>query len=195
VHRTLLPWVGVVSAFFLAVGWGTVGRAETDFPVNLSGGETSSGHPESDVQVDVTFEGWVGGTGPVPDTDGGRPIGWVAPPGEGGQWKIVLDYCCLSTRQQQHGVTILPGGSWELQLSDGDHFTGSVQSGTVRFPQNLDEDLGCGPGVTKVSATFLFDADEHGQQQPKSSDATACLDDLHDWHPPPIWGTIGKPQH
>lgn len=129
-HRTLLPWVGVVSAFFQAVGWGTAGRAETDFPVNLSGLETSSWHAEGDVQVDVTFEGWVGGTGPVQD-------GWVASPGEGGLWSVVIDFCCLSTRQQQHGVTIL-GGSWELQLPDGDHFTGSVQSGTVRFPQNLD---------------------------------------------------------
>ena len=45
-HRTLLPWVGVVSACVLVIGWGTVGRAETDFPVYLSGLETSSGYAQ-----------------------------------------------------------------------------------------------------------------------------------------------------
>lgn len=151
-HRTLLPWVGVVSAFFLAVGWGTVGRAEAEFPVHLSGLETSSGQKEGDVRRGVTFEGWVGGTGPVPG-------GWVASPGEGGLWRVVIDYCCVSTRQEHRVVTILPGGSWKLQLPDGAHFTGSVDSGTVRFARSLAEDLGCGPGVTKVSAILLFDAD------------------------------------
>jgi hypothetical protein len=188
-YRTLLPWVGVVSALFLAAGWGTVGRAEAEFPVNLSGQEMYSGDPEGDVRRGVTFEGWVGGTGPVPDTDRAGPIGWVAPPGEGGSWHVVIDYCCLSTRQEQHMVTILPGGSWELQLPDDAPFKGSVESGTVRFARSLAEDLGCGPGVTKVSAMFLFDAD--GQ----SSHAKACLDDRHGLRPPPIWGRIGKPQH
>jgi hypothetical protein len=84
-------------------------------------------------------------------------------------------------------VTIL-GGSWKLQVPDGDHFKGSVESGTVWFARNLTEDLGCRPGVTKVSAMFLFDADE------QSSQADACLDDRHGLHPPPIWGTISTPQ-
>jgi hypothetical protein len=93
----------------------------------------------------------------------------------------------VSTRQKQHRVTIL-GGSWELQLPDGAHFTGSVESGTVRFPRSLAEDLGCGPGVTKVSAIFLFDADA------QSSHTKACLDDRHDLPTrPPIWGRIGTP--
>jgi hypothetical protein len=188
-HRTLLPWVGVVSAVFLAVGWGTVGRAETEFPVNLSGQETSGGYRTADgVRHNVTFEGWVGGTGPVPDTDGVGPIGWVAPPGEGGSWSVVIDFCCSSTRREHHRVTIL-GGSWELQLPDGAYFTGSVESGTVRFARSLAEDLGCGPGVTKVSAMFLFDPDA------QNSHAKACLDDLHDLPTrPPIWGRIGTPQ-
>jgi hypothetical protein len=181
-HRTLLPWVGVVSAFFLAIGWGTVGRAETDFPVYLSGLETSSGYRTADgVRHHVTFEGWVGGTGP-------QQGGWVDSPGEGGSWRVVIDFCCVSTRQQQHRVTIL-GGSWELQVPDGDYFTGSVESGTVRFARSLAEDLGCGPGVTKVSAMFLFDADA------QSSHTKACLDDRHDLLTrPPIWGRIGTPQ-
>jgi hypothetical protein len=180
-HRTLLPWVGVVSACVLVIGWGTVGRAETDFPVYLSGLETSSGYRTADgVRHHVTFEGWVGGTGP-------QQGGWVASPGEGGSWRVVIDFCCVSTRQQQHRVTIL-GGSWELQVPDGDYFTGSVESGTVRFARGLAEDLGCGPGVTKVSAMFLFDADA------QSSHTKACLDDRHGLHPPPIWGTISTPQ-
>jgi hypothetical protein len=180
-HRTLLPWVGVVSAFVLVIGWGTVGRAETDFPVYLSGLETSSGYVTADgVRHHVTFKGWVGGTEP-------QQGGWVASPGEGGSWRVVIDFCCVSTRQQQHRVTIL-GGSWELQVPDGDYFTGSVESGTVRFARSLREDLGCGPGVTKVSAMFLFDADA------QSSHTKACLDDRHGLHPPPIWGTISTPQ-
>jgi hypothetical protein len=188
-QRTRLPWAGVVSAFFLAVGWATVGGAATDFPVTLSGWETFGGYRTADgVRHDVTFEGWVGGTGPVPDTDGDGPIGWVAPPGEGGSWRVVIDFCCASTRRKQHRVTIL-GGSWELQLPDGTHFTGSVESGTVRFPRSVAEDLGCGPGVTKVSAMLLFDADA------QSSQTKACLNDLHDLPTrPPIWGRIGTPQ-
>jgi hypothetical protein len=180
-HRTLLPWVGVVSAFVLVIGWGTVGRAETDFPVYLSGLETSGGSLTADgVRHNVTFKGWVGGTGAVRG-------GWVASPGDGGSWRMVIHYCCASTRQQQHMVTIL-GGRWQLQLPDGDHFTGSVESGTVWFASTLAKDLGCGPGVTQVSATLLFDADE------QTSDAKACLDDRHGLHPPPIWGTISTPQ-
>ena len=73
-------------------------------------------------------------------------------------------------------------------MPDGDYFTGSVESGTVRFARSLAEDLGCGLGVTKVSAMFLFDADA------QSSQADACLDDRHGLHPPPIWGTISTPQ-
>jgi len=195
--RKRLPLVGVVSALFLAVGLSTVGHAKTDFPVNLSGGETSSGHPEGDVQVDVTFEGWVGGTGPVPDTDGIGPIGWVAPPGEGGQWEIVLDYCCLNTLEEEGFVTILDG-SWELQLPDGSRFSGSVESGIVQFPPgfSLEEDIGCGPGVTKVSA-ILLDADEDDDKDKKDKGrlAEACLDDLRGLDPDPIWGTISKPKH
>jgi hypothetical protein len=189
-HRTRLSWVGVVSVFFLAIGWGTVGGAEADFPVNISGWETYGGSRTADGgRHEVTFEGWVGGTGPVPDTDDGGPIGWVASPGEGGSWRVVIDHCCASTRRKHHRVTIL-GGRWELQLPNGAHFTGSVESGTVRFPRSLAEDLGCGPGVTKVSAMLRFDADGY------SSQTKACLDDLHDSPDPdpPIWGRIGTPQ-
>jgi hypothetical protein len=193
-HCKLLPLVGVVSALFLAVGCGTVGRAKTHFPVNLSGAETSTGHLEGDVQVDVTFEGWVGGTGPVPDTDGVGPIGRVAPPGEGGQWKMVLDYCCLSTLEAQGFVTIVDG-SWELQFPDGSRFLGSVEIGIVRFPPGFssEEDIGCGPGVTKVSA-ILLDADEDNDKD-KARRTKACLDDLRGLDPIPIWGAIGKRKH
>ena len=189
----LLPLVGGVSALFLAVGCGTVGH-KTRFPVNLSGVETSSGHPEGDVQVDVTFEGWVGGTGPVPDTDGVGPIGRVAAPGKGGQWKIVLDYCCLSTFEAQGFVTILDG-SWELRFPDGNHSSGSVEFGIVRFPPgfSVEEDIGCGPGVTKVSA-FLLDADDDSDKD-KARRTRACLDDIRGLNPIPIWGTLGKPKH
>jgi hypothetical protein len=176
-HRKLLPLVGVVSVLFVTFSLGTGGRANADFPVNVSGEETSTGRTKGDVQVHVTFKGWFGGTGPVPD-------GWVAPPGEGGKWKFVIDYCCLSTVQEQGFVTIL-GGSFKLKLPDGDHFKGSIESGTVQFPLSLEEDLGCGPGITTVSAILLFDSGEDG-------DAEACLDDLRGLDPIPIWGTIRK---
>lgn len=197
-HCTLLALVGVVSALFLAVGCGAVGLAKPRFPVNLSGTEPSTGHPEgdvppgSDVQVDVTFTGWVGGTGPVPDTDGDGPIGRVASPGEGGQWKIVLKYCCLSTAGAQGFVTILDG-NWELQFPDGRRFSGSVEMGIVRFPPDLEVDIGCGPGVAKVEA-ILLDADKDNDKD-KVRRTSACLDDLRDLDPIPIWGTIGKPKH
>jgi hypothetical protein len=182
-HRTLLPWLGVVSAFVLVIGWSTVGRAEGEFPVYLSGWETSGGslNTETGVRYGVTFDGWVGGRG-------AKPGGWVASPGDGSSWHVEIDFCCASTRQQQHMVTILRG-RWALQLPDDDDpFTGTVESGTVWFPRSLSEDLGCGPGVTKVSAIFVFDGDE------QSSQTKACLDDLHKLSTrPPIWGRIGTP--
>jgi hypothetical protein len=182
-----LPWVVVVAALFLAVGCGTVGPAKSHFPVHLSGTEPSTGHPEGDVQVDVTFEGWVGGTGAVPDTDGDGPVGRVAHPGEGGHWKIVVDHCCPSTFEARRVVSILDG-SWELQFPDGRRFSGGVEMGIVRFPKDLGEDIGCGPGVAQVSA-ILRDADEGHE---KARRANACLDDLRGLDPIPIWGTIGK---
>jgi hypothetical protein len=191
-HCTLLPLVGVVSALCLAVGCGTVGLAKTQFPVNLSGVETSIGHPEGDVTVDATFEGWVGGTGPVPDTDGDGPIGRVAPPGEGGQWKIVVDHCCLSTVNTQGFLTILDG-SWELQFPDGRRFSGSVEMGIVRLLPSLEADIGCGPGVPKVLA-LLRDAGED-KAKDKARRTEACLDDLRGLDPIPIWGTIGQRKH
>jgi hypothetical protein len=188
-HRTLLPWLGVVSAFVLVIGWSTVGRAESDFPVYLSGWETSGGSFDTvtGVRSGVIFAGWVGGRG-------AKPGGWVPYPGEGGSWRVEIAFCCASTRQQQHMVTIV-GGSWALQLPDdpdGDSFGGTVESGTVWFPRSLSEDLGCGPGVTKVSAMFVFDGDA------QSSQTKACLDDLHavptgePGHR--IWGRIYPPQ-
>jgi hypothetical protein len=67
--------------------------------------------------------------------------------------------------------------------------------GIVRFPPgfSLEEDIGCGPGVTKVLATLL-DADE-GKDKDKARRTKACLDDLRGLDPIPLWGTIGKHQH
>jgi hypothetical protein len=203
-HGTRLPLAGVVSVLFVAFGLGTGGRAQADFSVNLSGQETSRGvvkgvgsarnllkDPgrvvEDSIVVGVRFGGWIGGTGPEPDPDGVGPVGWVAPPGEGGHWSLVLDYCCASTTEPF--VTIL-GGSWDLRFPGGSRFSGSVESGTVQFPSSLEEDLGCGPGVSTVSAILLFDSGESGG-------AEACLDDLQAFlnleEPPfqiPIWGTL-----
>jgi hypothetical protein len=190
-HGKLLLLVGVVSALCLAVGCGTVGLGKTHFPVHLSGEELSFGHPEGDVTVDATFEGWVGGTGPVPDTDGDGPIGWVSRPGEGGHWKIVVNHCCLSTADTQKFLTILDG-SWELQFPDGRRFSGRVEMGIVRLPSSSEPDLGCGPGVPKVLA-MLLDAGEDSATD-KARRAEACLDDLRGLDPIPIWGTIGKRQ-
>ena len=178
-HCKLLPLAGVVSVLFVAIGLGTVERAHADFSVNVSGQETSKGHAQDDVVVGVRFVGWTGGTGPIPD-------GWVAPPGEGGHWSFVIDYCCVSTTEPF--VTIL-GGSWDLRLPDGSRFSGSVESGIVQFPLSLEDDIGCGPGVTTVSASLLLDSGGDGE-------AEACLDDVREPQPPfrlPIWGTIHQP--
>jgi hypothetical protein len=185
-HCKLLPLVGIVAVLFVAFGWGPVGRAQADFSVNLSGHETSRGHQQDDVIVGVRFVGWVGGTGAEPDPDDDGPVGWVPPPGEGGHWSFVLDFCCASTTDPF--VTIL-GGSWDLRFPGGSRFSGSVESGIVQFPLSLEEDLGCGPGITTVSAILLFDSGGNGG-------AEACLDDVREPQPPfrlPIWGTIHQP--
>jgi hypothetical protein len=206
-HGTRLPLVGVVSVLFVAFGLGTGGRAQADFSVNLSGQQTAREvikgvgsarnlpkHPgqvvEDSIVVGVRFGGWIGGTGPEPDPDDVGPVGWVVPPGEGGHWSIVIDYCCFSTTEPVDPFLTIVGGSWDLGFPGGSRFSGSVESGTVQFPASLEEDLGCGPGVSTVSAVLLFDSGESGG-------AEACLDDLHAFfnleEPPfqiPIWGTL-----
>jgi hypothetical protein len=128
--------------------------------------------------------------GAEPDTDDSGPIGWAAPPGEGGRWSVVIDHCCLSTFEAQGFLTIL-GGSWNLMLPNHNVYSGSVEGGIVQFPPgfSLEEDIGCGPGVTTVSAILLFDSGGDGEVE-------ACLDDLRGPSSQPFrfWGTIRQHQ-
>jgi hypothetical protein len=117
-------------------------------PVNVSGYETFlgiectlRGQPSA---CGVTFSGWIGGDGQVPD-------GWEPFPGDfQGLWQARINY----TGQAGFGNTVdIVGGRWDIFFLDGHSLSGPVKNGgTVQWPFDEFDDIGCGAGVAVVEA-------------------------------------------
>ena len=147
-------------------------------PVNLSGYETFlgldcklAGQPAT---CGVTFAGWIGGDGPVPG-------GWEPFPGDfQGLWNSSVNY--IGHAGFGNTVFIL-SGRFRISFLDGHSLSGSVISGTVRWPMSVIDDLGCGPGVALIDVTLN-----------RSQRFQGCLHDLPAGSviPPMVWGTFSN---
>jgi hypothetical protein len=147
-------------------------------PVNVSGLETFFG---SDCTIKgqpatcgVTFAGWIGGDGPVPD-------GWAPPPGDfQGLWKTLIDY----SGEVDFGNTVqILSGKYTISFFDGHSLSGRVTGGSVSWPFDEFTDIGCGAGVAVVNATLTL--------QGHSATFDGCLHDIPIFSTIPMaWGTF-----
>ena len=67
----------------------------------------------------------------------------------------------------------LTGGSLEVRLPDDGELVATITGGFVHFPDSLQTDLGCGPGVSLVFVEI--DIEDTGE----TGTIEGCLDDLH----------------
>jgi hypothetical protein len=132
--------------------------------VNLSGYETFigiqctlRGQPAT---CGVTFSGWIGGEGQVPD-------GWEPFPGDfQGLWKTQVSY----TGQAGFGNTVvIEGGRWSIFFLDGHSLSGRVTGGSVHWPVQ-GSTIGCGTDVAVVLVNLRLGG--------SSAAFNGCLHDL-----------------
>jgi hypothetical protein len=120
----------------------------------------------------VSFSGWIGGDGQVPD-------GWEPFPGDfQGLWKTQINY----TGQVGFGNTVgIEGGRWSVFFLDGHSLSGRVIGGTVRWPAQ-GSDIGCGNDVGVVQVDLRFGS--------TLAAFDGCLHDLPAGTviPPMVWG-------
>jgi hypothetical protein len=149
-------------------------------PVNVSGYEiflgtgcTIGGQPSA---CGVTFSGWIGGDGQVPD-------GWEAFPGDfEGLWQARINY----TGQAGFGSTVvILGGRWSIFFLDGHSLSGPVIGGTVQWPFDEFADIGCGVGIGVVEVDLLI-------ARGGAATFKGCLHDLPAGTviPPMVWGVF-----
>ncbi len=167
----------VMAPLALALPLGA--RAAALLPVNLSGYEfllgtscTIGGQPGT---CGVQFGGWTGGGGPAPN-------GWTHFPGTGqGLWKANVSY----TGPAAFGGTVqVMSGRFDL-FTIGRTVSGTVTSGTVKWPSTDPPDIGCGTRVALVKLYVTFGLGVSGSFQ-------GCLHDLPAGSviPPTVWGEL-----
>lgn len=149
---------------------------------NLSGYEFLLGNPctigpmQLQGKCGVSFLGWIGGKGPVPN-------GWMAFPGNTqGLWETTVNYIGSPGFGKQ--VTVA-GGVFDLLFKHHAGITAMVTGGTVAWPSDATTDMGCGPGVATANLTL-----SSGPGGPTAFQG--CLHDLPAGSviPPKIWGSL-----
>ena len=132
-----------------------------------------------DGRCGVTFAGWTGGDGTDPD-------GWSEYPGTGGRWGTAINY----KGDAGIGSSVeLVSGFWYWKQPSGSTHSGLLTGGTVLWPETLDKDIGCGPGIATVEATVVA---LRLEVPVAPGTLNACLDDTHlaTVFPPRVWGTL-----
>lgn len=147
-------------------------------PVYVSGLETSLG---SDCTIagqpatcGVKFAGWIGGDGLMPD-------GWDPPPGDfQGLWQTRINY---SGQVDFGNAVLILGGRYAISFFDGHSLSGRVTGGTVQWPVDQSEDIGCGGGVAVVNVIL--------SSQGHAATFTGCLHDISVGSTiPMVWGVF-----
>lgn len=173
-----------ISSALLALLLGLLPTAASAWEdIYLAGRELSPGLERGDTTYGVLFAGWTldqAGWAPITESNGGA---WTT------SIQRVGDAAFGST------VTIT-GGRWSVSLPAGPTLWGRVLTGTVEWPYDAEEDLGCGAGVALVDANVSLGF-PWGRPWKQAGVIEACLDD-QEWLepldvlrlPPRIWGTM-----
>jgi len=173
-----------------ALGLASSAFAETEevWSTCAAGRELSPGVTVGDTTYGVVFFGWL----KEPDPEMGCPFWYPFWHGNGGRLIASVQ------RQGEAGfgnVAALTPPPPPLKLNDGTEAKACVDSGTVTWPNDPDDELdGCGQGVASVSAELSW-----GCTGEVSGRFEGCLDD-QDWlssgsnsiflRPPKVWGEI-----
>jgi hypothetical protein len=177
----ILRWAVVILVVGLLSLGATSALAHTP-PINLSGYEIFLGVTCPTGTCGTTFSGWTGGSGPVAE-------GWQPFPGDSqGLWKATVNH----TGGAGFGNTvILLSGRWQIVFTDKHVLFGKVTGGTVVWPPQQGDDIGCGVNVAKVTAALAISPLAGGG----TATMAACLHDLPAGTviPPTVWGTFSTP--
>lgn len=174
-------WMIVVSLVGLLLLGTTSALAHTP-PINVSGYETFLGFSCPTGTCGTTFSGWTGGAGPVAD-------GWQAFPGDSqGLWRATINH--TGGAGFGNTVTIL-SGRWQIVFTDKHVLFGKVTGGTVTWPPQQGDDIGCGVNVAQVIASLSISPLIGGG----TATINACLHDIPAGTviPPTVWGTFSVP--
>jgi hypothetical protein len=162
-----------VALLLIVLGLAGGAAALAALATGFSGYEISPGSACGDQTCGTTFAGWTNAAG----------SSWVPRrQSNGGHWLARINY--RGTPGIGRSVEIT-GGSFAWVEANGTAHYGPITGGTVTWPSSLSENIGCGAGVARVSATIAEGA--------TPGSITGCLDDTHirqGVFPPRIWGAL-----
>lgn len=167
-------------AIAFALAGGSFSLAHGASITALSGNEFFNGVRSGNITVGATFAGL---------TTHGDGTSWhPAASNSGGLWAVSANYVGFPgiVPGTENSVTVI-GGTWFLEGADGTTQTGNILSGSVSWPATLHANIGCRPGIAKLTvAISLLNSNQ------QAGVINGCLDDTHldKVFPPKIWGTL-----